>query len=89
MKTWSNLHKLIERFYAKVQDAGRPPIGLARMLRLYVAQQCFGLSDASKKISTAARPFALSSSSIRQQVGTRRNDAAQISSPVGAKDLMC
>ena len=24
---------------------GRPPIGLARMLRMYVAQQCFGLSD--------------------------------------------
>ena len=24
---------------------GRPPIGLARMLRMYVAQQCFGFSD--------------------------------------------
>ena len=24
---------------------GRPPIGLERMLRMYVAQQCFGLSD--------------------------------------------
>jgi len=29
----------------KVKCAGRPPIGLARMLRMYVAQQCFGLSD--------------------------------------------
>ena len=24
---------------------GRPPLGLSRMLRMYVAQQCFGLSD--------------------------------------------
>ena len=24
---------------------GRPPVGLSRMLRMYVAQQCFGLSD--------------------------------------------
>jgi IS5 family transposase len=36
---------LIEPFYPKVEGAGRPPIGLARMLRMYVAQQCFGLSD--------------------------------------------
>jgi len=42
---WSKLHKLIEPFYPKVEGAGRPPIGLARMLRMYVAQQCFGLSD--------------------------------------------
>jgi IS5 family transposase len=26
-------------------EAGRPPIGLERMLRVYVAQQCLGLSD--------------------------------------------
>ena len=42
---WSKLHKLIEPFYPKVEGAGRPPIGLARMLRMYVAQQCSGLSD--------------------------------------------
>ena len=39
------LHKVIETFYPKVEGAGRPPIGLARMLRMYVAKQCFGLSD--------------------------------------------
>jgi IS5 family transposase len=39
------LHKAVEPFYPKVEGAGRPPIGLARMLRMYVAQQCFGLSD--------------------------------------------
>ena len=38
---WSKLHELIEPHYPKVEGAGRPPIGLARML----AQQCFGLSD--------------------------------------------
>lgn len=42
---WGKLHELIEPFYPKVIGAGRPPIGLARMLRMYVAQQCFGLSD--------------------------------------------
>ncbi len=42
---WSKLHELIEPHYPKVEGAGRPPIGLARMLRMYVAQQCFGLSD--------------------------------------------
>ena len=42
---WGKLHKLIEPHYPKVTGAGRPPIGLARMLRMYVAQQCFGLSD--------------------------------------------
>jgi len=42
---WGKLHEVIEPFYPKVEGAGRPPIGLARMLRMYVAQQCFGLSD--------------------------------------------
>jgi IS5 family transposase len=42
---WGKLHKLIEPHYPKLSGPGRPPIGLARMLRMYVAQQCFGLSD--------------------------------------------
>ena len=42
---WEKLQQAIEPFYPKVVGAGRPPIGLARMLRMYVAQQCFGLSD--------------------------------------------
>ena len=42
---WSKLHTLIEPPYPKVEGAGRPPIGVARMLRMYVVQQCFGLSD--------------------------------------------
>lgn len=42
---WDKLEQAIEPFYPKVVGAGRPPIGLTRMLRMYVAQQCFGLSD--------------------------------------------
>ena len=42
---WPRLHAAVEPFYPKVAGAGRPPIGLARMLRMYVVQQCFGLSD--------------------------------------------
>lgn len=40
---WSKLYKVGEPLSPKVDSAGRPPIGLARMLRMYVAQQCFGL----------------------------------------------
>lgn len=35
----------IEPFYPKGEGRGRPPVGMVRMLRMYVAQQCFGLSD--------------------------------------------
>jgi IS5 family transposase len=33
-------------YYPKGRRTWRPPVGLERMLRLYIAQQCFGLSDA-------------------------------------------
>lgn len=35
----------LEGYYPSGGGRGRPPIGLERMLRMYVAQQCFGLSD--------------------------------------------
>lgn len=41
----AQLEAAIEPFYPAGRGAGRPPIGLSRMLRMYVAQQCFGLSD--------------------------------------------
>ena len=41
---WADLVAVIEPHYPK-GERGRPPIGVLRMLRLYVAQQCFGLSD--------------------------------------------
>lgn len=42
---WSGLVAELEPHYPKGEGRGRPPIGLERMLRMYVAQQCFGLSD--------------------------------------------
>lgn len=42
---WSVLEQTVGPFYPKSGGRGRPPIGLARMLRMYVAQQCFALSD--------------------------------------------
>lgn len=42
---WVELERTIAPFYPKSGGRGRPPIGLERMLRMYVAQQCFGLSD--------------------------------------------
>jgi IS5 family transposase len=42
---WVELERTIAPFYPRSGGRGRPPMGLARMLRMYVAQQCFGLSD--------------------------------------------
>lgn len=42
---WTELERAIIPFYPSLGGRGRPPIGLTRMLRMYVAQQCFGLSD--------------------------------------------
>jgi len=42
---WSELCVLMEPFYPKPDGAGRPPVGLERMLRIYFLQQWFNLSD--------------------------------------------
>lgn len=42
---WSELCALIEPFYPKNDGAGRPTVGLERMLRVYFLQQWFDLSD--------------------------------------------
>lgn len=42
---WLTLVAEIEPYYPKGVGRGRPPIGVERMLRMYIAQQCFGLSD--------------------------------------------
>ena len=36
---------MIEPVYPKVEGAGRPQVGLERMLRIYFLQQWFNLSD--------------------------------------------
>ncbi len=42
---WALLIEALEEHYPTSGRRGRPPIGLERMLRMYVVQQCFGLSD--------------------------------------------
>ena len=42
---WPVLVAEIAPFYPKGEGRGRPPIGLERILRMYIAQQCIGLSD--------------------------------------------
>ena len=42
---WAQLEAALAPFYPKGGGRGRPPIGLARMLRMMIAQHCFGLSD--------------------------------------------
>jgi IS5 family transposase len=42
---WAALVAALLPYYPKGDGRGRPPVGLERMLRMYIAQQCFGLSD--------------------------------------------
>jgi len=42
---WSDLCRVIKPLYPKPKGAGRPPIGLVRMLRIYFLQHWFKLSD--------------------------------------------
>lgn len=42
---WSELLSALVPFYPKGEGRGRPPMGLERMLRMYIVQQSLGLSD--------------------------------------------
>ena len=42
---WLGLCEVIEPFYPKAEGAGRPPVGLERMLRIHFLQHWFNLSD--------------------------------------------
>ena len=42
---WSRLIAVIEPMYPKSGRVGRPPIGVAKMLRMYCLQQWYGLAD--------------------------------------------
>jgi IS5 family transposase len=42
---WDGLCEVIEPFYPKPEAAGRPPVGLERMLRIHFLQHWFNLSD--------------------------------------------
>lgn len=67
---WSKLTDVISPFYPTTGNRGRPPIGLERMLRMYVAQQCFGLSDEATEDSL------YDSQAIRRFVGIDLNREA-------------
>ena len=42
---WAELCALIEPVYPQAEGAGRPPVGVERMLKIYFLQQWFNLSD--------------------------------------------
>lgn len=47
---WVELEKAIAPYYPSSGGRGRLHIGLVLMLRMYVAQQCFGLSDEGAEV---------------------------------------
>jgi IS5 family transposase len=60
---WQGLVEAIKPFYPKPQGAGRRPIGIERMLRIYFLQHWFNLSD------PAAEEALYDSHAMRQFVG--------------------
>jgi IS5 family transposase len=60
---WGELIAVLEPFYPRSGKVGRPPVGLERMLRMYIAQQCFALSD------EGAEDALYDSAAIRKFVG--------------------
>jgi len=44
---WKEMCKVLEPFYPEAEGAGRPPIGIERMLRIHFLQHWFNLSDPS------------------------------------------
>lgn len=67
---WAALMKVVAPHYPSGGGPGRPPIGLERILRMYVAQQCFGLSD------EGAEDALYDSQAIRRFVGIDLNREA-------------
>ena len=67
---WLSLTSVIAPHYPSSGGRGRPPVGLDRILRMYVAQQCFGLSD------EAMEDALYDSQAIRRFVGIDLNREA-------------
>lgn len=42
---WESLMQAVAPHYPRSEGPGRPTVGLERMLRMYIVQQCFSLSD--------------------------------------------
>ena len=82
---WADLVAVLEPFYPKSGQRGRPPVGLERMLRMYIAQNCFGLSDEGMEDAI------YDSHAIRQFVGIDLGresapDATLIAAPPSTKN---
>ena len=60
---WEDLAGVIAPFYPKAEGAGRPPVGVERMLRIHFLQQWFNLSD------PAVEEALYDSRAMRQYVG--------------------
>ena len=76
---WPALVAALLAYYQKGDGRGHPPMGLERMPRMYIAQQCFGLSDEGTEDaiydSQSIRGFV---GVGRSRVSTRcRNDACK------------
>ena len=54
---WRDLCRVIKPFYPKRQGAGRPTIGLERMLRIHFLQHWFNLSDPAVEEALYLVPF--------------------------------
>ena len=65
---WSRLCRLIEPVYPKA-GRGRPPVGLARMLRIYFLQHWFNLSDPA--VEEALYELAVDAAFRRHRSGMR------------------
>src|SRR6476646_8272033 len=55
---WPELLAVVEPHYPRAGGRGRPPVGLAAMLRIYFLQQWFALSDRQMERSTIWRACA-------------------------------
>ena len=64
---WTSLLNVIAPYYPVSGRRGHPPIGLERILRMYIVQQCFGFSD------EGAEDAVYDSQAIRRFVGIDLN----------------
>ena len=67
---WTSLLNVITPYYPVSGRRGHPPIGLERILRMYIVQQCFGFSD------EGAEDAVYDSQAIRRFVGIDLNREA-------------
>ena len=85
---WSSLLKVITPHYPVSGKQGHPPIGLERILRMYIVQQCFGFSDEGTEDavydSQAIRRFVGIALNRESGSGTGCDDSAEISPFAGS-----